>query len=347
MRTLHSSIVINKRKAILKKEKSILERELVKNKEDELKSLLDIWGINKSLDIKAEDIFYETDRETHIWTIGEDYILKMTNGEREMKNNVNISKLLLKSGIPGQKVVETVNGDFYTELNNKYYGLFTKIKGEVIKNYFEDDYVKRGFYLGECAARLHKGLKTLTKDVMEKEKIWDNNMIEELNGWVKEEIDKYLPQSNLSKEEIDYFNNIKRDFNENFEELYLKLPRQIIHRDFHGENMIFENDELVGYIDFDLTQVNARIFDVCYLCTGSLASVFHNEDKRNKWIDFSKVVIEGYESDIDITIEEKKCIKYMLLAIELIMIGFFAKDGYKDIVDTNIQMINWINSVWD
>ena len=117
MRTLHSSIVINKRKAILKKEKSILERELVKNKEDELKSLLDIWGINKSLDIKAEDIFYETDRETHIWAIGEDYILKMTNGEREMKNNVNISKLLLKSGIPGQKVVETLKSKI---LNIKY-----------------------------------------------------------------------------------------------------------------------------------------------------------------------------------------------------------------------------------
>ncbi|HHD2753671.1 TPA: phosphotransferase enzyme family protein [Clostridium perfringens] len=323
-----------------------MERDLIKNKE-ELQSLLDIWGIDKNLVIKAEDIFYETDRETHIWAIGEDYILKMTNDEREMKNNVNISKLLLKSGIPGQKIVETVDGDFYTELNNKYYVLFTKIKGEVIKDYFEDDYVKRGFYLGECAARLHKGLKTLTEDVMEKEKIWDNNMIKELNGWVKEQIDKYLPQSNLSKEEIYCFNNIKRDLNENFEELYLKLPRQIIHRDFHGENMIFENDELVGYIDFDLTQVNARIFDVCYLCTGSLASVFHNEDKRNKWIDFSKAVIEGYESDIDITIEEKKCIKYMLLAIELIMIGFFAKDGYKDIVDTNIQMINWINSVWD
>ncbi|EGT3616517.1 hypothetical protein FHH43_09785 [Clostridium perfringens] len=346
MRTLHSSIVINKRKAILKKGKSILERELIKNKE-ELQSLLDIWGIDKNLVIKEENICYETNREPHIWTVGEDYILKMTNSENEMKNNVNISRLLLKGGVPAQKVVETLDGEFYISLNNKYYGLFTKIKGEVLKDYFEGDYVKRGFYLGKCAADLHKGLKNITEEVRGKERIWNNNMIEELNGWVKEEIDKYLPQCNLSEEEIDSLNNIRRALSKNFEELYLKLPRQVIHRDFHGENMIFQNEELVGYIDFDLTQINARIFDVCYLCTGSLASVFGDEDKRNKWIDFSKSVIEGYKSEVDITIEEKKSIKYMLIAIELIMIAFFAKGGYKDIVETNIQMVNWINLVWD
>lgn len=323
-----------------------MERELIKNKE-ELQSLVDTWGINKDLAIKEEDISYETEREPHIWSVGEDYILKMTNIENEMKNNVYISKLLLKGDVPAQKVVETSKGEFYISLNNKYYGLFTKIKGEVLKDYFEGDYVKRGFYLGECAAKLHKGLKTITEEVMEKEKIWDNNMIEELNGWVKEEIDKYLPQCSLSEEEIDSFNNIRRDLSENFEELYLKLPRQVIHRDFHGENMIFQNEELVGYIDFDLTQINARIFDVCYLCTGSLASVFQNEDKRNKWIDFSKSVIEGYKSNVNITVEEKRSLKYMILSIELIMIAFFVKEGYKDIADINIKMVSWINSVWD
>lgn len=323
-----------------------MERELIKNKE-ELQSLVDTWGINKDLAIKEEDISYETKREPHIWSVGEDYILKMTNIENEMKNNVYISKLLLKGDVPAQKVVETSKGEFYISLNNKYYGLFTKIKGEVLKDYFEGDYVKRGFYLGECAAKLHKGLKTITEEVMEKEKIWDNNMIEELNGWVKEEIDKYLPQCSLSEEEIDSFNNIRRDLSENFEELYLKLPRQVIHRDFHGENMIFQNEELVGYIDFDLTQINARIFDVCYLCTGSLASVFQNEDKRNKWIDFSKSVIEGYKSNVNITVEEKRSLKYMILSIELIMIAFFVKEGYKDIADINIKMVSWINSVWD
>ncbi|ELC8442341.1 phosphotransferase [Clostridium perfringens] len=323
-----------------------MERELIKNKE-ELQSLVDTWGINKDLDIKEEYISYETKREPHIWSVGEDYILKMTNIENEMKNNVYISKLLLKGDVPAQKVVETSKGEFYISLNNKYYGLFTKIKGEVLKDYFEGDYVKRGFYLGECAAKLHKGLKTITEEVMEKEKIWDNNMIEELNGWVKEEIDKYLPQCILSEEEIDSFNNIRRDLSENFEELYLKLPRQVIHRDFHGENMIFQNEELVGYIDFDLTQINARIFDVCYLCTGSLASVFQNEDKRNKWIDFSKSVIEGYKSNVNITVEEKRSLKYMILSIELIMIAFFVKEGYKDIADINIKMVSWINSVWD
>ena len=59
-----------------------------------------------------------------------------------------------------------------------------------------------------------------------------------------------------------------------------KLPRQIIHRDFHGQNIIFNNGRLDGYTDFDLNEKNARLYDLCYLCTGALASGFDNLSKR-------------------------------------------------------------------
>ena len=37
----------------------------------------------------------------------------------------------------------------------------------------------------------------------------------------------------------------------------------------------------------------------------------------------------------------------MMYAIELIMIAFFAKEGYGYIADTNIEMINWIEENWN
>lgn len=316
-------------------------------KREEIEKVLALWGFKDDLEIKEEDIIYEIEREAHIWTINEIYILKMTNSKKEITNNIYISNLLFKAGIPAQKLVCNLNGESYVKVENKYYGLFTKIKGEILKDYYQGDYIERGFYLGQCIATLHDGLKNITNELKENNKLWDNNMIEELSGWVDEEINIYIPKCTLTKEHLESFNNIKTEINDNFKELYFKLPRQVIHRDVNGGNMIFQDNHLVGYIDFDLSQINARIFDVCYLCTGALARIFNEKEIREKWIDLAKAIIKGYESKCKITIEEKISIKYMFYSIELIMIAFFARGGYTELADSNIKMVNWISSVWD
>lgn len=308
--------------------------------------VLALWGFRDDVKIKEEDESCEIEREKHIWTVNNDYILKMTSCEKEMKNNIYTAKLLLREGIPAQRVVSKLNGEEYAVVGNRYYGLFTKLKGEVIKDYFQGDYLKRGYYLGQCVAELHKGLKNITNELKENNKLWDNNMVDELSGWISEEIDKYIPICKLPQKDIEVFNKVYLDMNKNFAELYLKLPRQVIHRDMHGENLIFEGDKLSGYIDFDLNQINARIFDVCYLCTGALVGVFDDIDKREKWIGFAKEVINGYKNKINITNEEEKAVEYMFYIIELIMVAYFSKGGYTDIADKNIKMINWINSNW-
>lgn len=111
--------------------------------------------------------------------------------------------------------------------------------------------------------------------------------------------------------------------------------------------MIFENKKLVGYIDFDLTQINARIFDLCYLCTGSLASIFNDEEKKEKWIGFSKEFIKEYDMKLSLQESEKISLKNMMLSIELIMIAFFVREGYKDIASSNVKMFKWINFNWN
>ncbi|MGG5460972.1 phosphotransferase enzyme family protein [Clostridium sp. B9] len=313
----------------------------------ELKFILKNWDLDKSLDIMEENIEYKTDREKHIWGIGEKYILKMNRNEEQIKKNINISTSLLEENIPVQRVVTTKYGELYFSLDKKYYVLFNKLQGDALKDYFEGDYLKRAAYLGECLAELHKGLFNLSKEVNLSKEIMDGNIIEELNGWVKCEIDLYLDNCDLSEcEKLEFINSIEGTI-KNFSTIYNELPRQLIHRDFHGENMIFENEKLVGYIDFDLTQINARIFDLCYLCTGALATIFNDEEKREKWIEFSKSFIKGYDIKLSLNESEKLSLKNMMLSIELIMIAFFAKEGYRDIAFSNIKMFNWINESWN
>lgn len=89
----------------------------------------------------------------------------------------------------------------------------------------------------------------------------------------------------LKREVLKYYlssDYLKRGFY--LSQCVVKLPRQIIYRDVLGENMIFSNEKLVRYICFDLSQINARIYNVCHLCTDTLVKVFDNMDKRTIWI---------------------------------------------------------------
>ncbi|MGL5414154.1 MAG: phosphotransferase [Clostridium sp.] len=308
------------------------------------KEVLKYWGFDDKVSIEKMNIDYETERKEHIWTINRKYILKMSKNKEETINNIYMSKLLNRVNISTQEVIETIEGESYSVIEDKYYTLFKKIEGTVLKNYFEGDFIKRGNSIGKALGNLHDGLYKITDEVKEKIAVFDNDLIAELKGWVIEEIDKYLEKSMLDKKEVNAFKKCINQLLDEFSIIYFKLPRQIIHRDFHGENIIFKDDDSIGFIDFDLSQINARLFDICYLCTGSLATIFDNFEMRGKWIEFATAVIKGYESVNKLTVDEIKAIKYMMISIEMIMIAYFAREGYYDIVNINIKMVNYLDS---
>ncbi|MDY5913133.1 MAG: phosphotransferase, partial [Inconstantimicrobium porci] len=157
------------------------------------------------------------------------------------------------------------------------------------------------------------------------------------------EIQDFLAQGTVSDCETAEFSKLLRYISSDFAELYNMLPRQIIHRDMHGENMIFENEDFKGFIDFDLSQINARIYDPCYMCTAALSTVFDNKELRDKWLYFVKHIIEGYGNIVQLTDDEKKSIKSMMILNEIIMTAFFYKYGYPEIAHTNLQMALYID----
>ena len=65
-----------------------------------------------------------------------------------------------------------------------------------------------------------------------------------------------------------------------FEMLYPQLPRQIIHRDPNPGNLILEGEKW-GFIDFELSERNLRIYDPCYAATAIVSENFAGE--RERW----------------------------------------------------------------
>ncbi|MGN7399976.1 phosphotransferase [Cytobacillus praedii] len=62
------------------------------------------------------------------------------------------------------------------------------------------------------------------------------------------------------------------------------MPKQLIHRDTHIDNIILSEDILLGVIDFEIAEVNVNIFDLCYCLTSVLNEVFINNNMRHNWI---------------------------------------------------------------
>lgn len=310
------------------------------------KEVLKHWGFDDEVIVEKVNIEYDTEREEHVWTINREYILKMSKSKDETVNNIFISKLLSSVNIPTQEVINTLDGKSYFLDEDKYYTLLKKIEGTVLKNYFEGDFVKRGNCIGQALGKLHTGLYKITNEIKEKIEVFDNDLIVELNGWVIEEIDKYIEKSTLDKNEVDIFKKCINQLLNEFPTIYYRLPRQVIHRDFHGENIIFKDEEIIGFIDFDLSQINARVFDLCYLCAGSLSTIFDDLEMREKWIEFATAVIKGYESINKLTSDEIASMKYMMISIEMIMIAYFVRDGYYDIANVSIKMVNYLRELW-
>ncbi len=105
--------------------------------------------------------------------------------------------------------------------------------------------------------------------------------------------------------------------------VYDDLPKQLIHRDVHFGNFLFFEGNLSGYIDFDLSQRNIRIFDICYFLTGLLAEETEAAFPPNKWIENVKSVVAGYESITKLSAKEKTAIPCVMECIEILCAAYF------------------------
>ena len=272
---------------------------------DKIKSLLPNWNM------QGESIkqIYGT-----VWQIGEDYVLKVYNESESMERNISINNHLENMGIPVGELLRTNRGERYVEAEGQYFFVSRKLYGSNIVSLKFGD--KTAEAMGEIIANLHIAFKSFEDRI----EIWNNSLLDEMSGWVKESFDKSGWQ-NIS---INEYNEIIC----NLESLYSKLPVQLVHRDVHFGNFLFHNGKFSGYIDFDLSQKNIRIFDLCYFVLSVLSEKEKFEITEDKWFDFTKNVFSGYDKILKLTDEEKQSAVLVMECIELLILAYF--EGNED-----------------
>lgn len=300
--------------------------------EKELRKVLDNWNIEKKLPISNTYIMDEAKVSRNVWIVGNDYILKAGNREKLMKN-LKISKVLHKQGFSSSLPVLTKTGDEYLD-DKELFILTHGLKGNPLSksDRFGDNRVKFGEKYGKSIARLHKALKTIQKDILPDEV----NLYKNITNWALPNVKRQNIQWSLGID-ASFFD----DYIENFGKLHDMLPKQLIHRDPNPNNILFESGEVSGFIDFDLSEINIRLWDVCYCATGILSEA--SNDAYRNWLEILGGILHGYDLEGKLTLEEKQAVFYVICSIQMICIAFFESyDVYKEIAKANRQMLNFI-----
>ncbi|MDE6252130.1 MAG: phosphotransferase [Lachnospiraceae bacterium] len=279
--------IISKEKVGYQKMKEIIEQ------------ILPLWGMeNKQL----LQIYPSA------WEINHSYVIKVYDDKKQLERNIKISEILLDCTIPVAKTVLTKTGEKYIEYKNIYFLMSKKLRGSNISD-IKDKTI--AWEMGCSIAQLHMAFIKCEKEI----DFWDNSLLKEMKGWIRE----YLTNNEwkiLNEEE--YSKTV-----ELLESVYDYLPKQLIHRDVHLGNFLFFEGNFSGYIDFDLSQRNIRIFDICYFLTGLLAEETDDAFTKIEWIENAKSVIAGYESIINLSEKEKNAIPCVMECIEILFVAYF------------------------
>lgn len=296
--------------------------------------LLKHWNLEKE---SISDVYYEGSGEKSDATlyIGKDFVLKFSASLGKVKNAIALCRAMENTGLYVSSPVATTDGREYVQDGELFFYVTRRVSGMqmISHDFYEGDHIEKSRFVGEIIGQLHLVLcqaEALVNDV---------NLYQTVEN-------RAMPKA---RDILALPEQFCRDYLDTFRKLYDRLPKQIIHRDPNPANIIVSQDKW-GFIDFELSERNLRIYDPCYAATAILSESFDDNDsaKLSKWLEIYRNIIWGYDSVVKLTDEERKALPYVIIANQLICVAWFSKqDKYTEIFETNKRMTQWLISVFD
>ena len=283
--------------------------------------ILKYWNLDSET---ITDIYYEGtgNKNDNACYVGERYVLKFTANLGRLKKHIEVSKAVESIGLLCASAVATTDGQEYVQDGELYFYVTKRLSGtQMVSHSFDED---DGRFVGEIIGQLHLALEKIEDCISEAD------LLATVRDWA-------LPKAKAALNLSDPF---CKEYMETFEALYPKLPRQIIHRDPNPGNIICSHDQW-GFIDFELAERNARIYDPCYAATAVLSETFGQDN--DKWLEIYRDILCGYDSVAHLRDEERRAIPYVILANQFVCVAWFSEqDKYAELFETNKRMTAWL-----
>ncbi|MDR1328503.1 MAG: helix-turn-helix domain-containing protein, partial [Oscillospiraceae bacterium] len=252
--------------------------------EQQLREILVNWNIPRGAEIGEVYIMDGTRVSGRVWTVGGGFVLK-TGDRAQLLKNLKIAKALAAQGLPSALPVATAAGAEYLD-GKEIFTLTRAISGSELAKpeRWGRDRADYGYKYGRSIAKLHNALAEIEAEI-EPDEV----------DLLKTVVDRALPETKRHNElwNMSLPDSFFGEYISGFGELFGDLPKQLIHRDPNPSNILFDGGEVSGFIDFDLSERNIRLWDVCYCATGILSEWRGVEDIHGKWLDLLGGILRG------------------------------------------------------
>ena len=283
--------------------------------------ILRAWNLENAV---VADVYYEStgNKNDNAFWVGEQFVLKYTVDFGKMQKHMEVSKALDNLGLLAAVPIPTVEGKEFVQEGELYFYLTHRLQGtQMAANRFGEG---NGRFVGEIIGQLHLALQKVEDCVNEAD------LLATVRDWA-------LPKAASVMGLAETF---CKDYMAALANLYPRLPRQVIHRDPNPGNIICGDDRW-GFIDFELSERNVRIYDPCYAATAVLSETFGENNDR--WLDIYRDILWGYDSVAHLTEEELRAIPYIILANQFVCVAWFSEqEKYVEIFETNKRMTAWL-----
>ncbi|ERJ11670.1 helix-turn-helix domain-containing protein [Haloplasma contractile] len=272
----------------------------------------------------------------HLFHINDQYIFKAGKNISDIMTHIQIARFLNAKGIQVSSPVTTRKGEDFIITNDGYEILLNKVIGKTLST--EERYVNNRIEIGKqygiAIGYLHQALNLENYEL----DVPTNNIVDTMINWALPETKLYMKQWEVNLPE-EFYN----DCTDHFRRLVAGLKKQVVHRDIHPSNIIFNKEKVSGFIDFEISERNVRIFDPCYCATGMLSEAELVENGYEHWLDLFKGIMTGYHAICPLTVEEKQSIIYIIYSIQCVFIAWLGdKEEYRKLSHTNRKMLYWL-----
>lgn len=280
-------------------------------KQNEELHALQSWGMSGAVVTPIDSPSQTT------WDVDGQYVLKRYRSADDLSRSLRFSNLLAQEGISVAANVPTSGGQPSADL----YCLMTKLPGKH-GNVYENPSLAA--VMGRELARLHIALVRIEENL----KCHDNDLLSSLRN-------SFKPCLGSVPEMAEHIEAI-------FDEFYPKLPRQPIHRDVHFGNVLFENGFLTGWLDFDIGQKDARLFDIAYLLSGLLVGNIHDTAKIETWRLIYRTLLSEYDAVNPLTADEREVLPVFIIVIEFLFVWFYTQQGSAEHSSHALELAQWM-----
>ncbi|MGL4338775.1 MAG: helix-turn-helix domain-containing protein [Turicibacter sp.] len=295
----------------------------------ELKKVLSHWNLPKQIKISNVD-----GKRRDRWLVNDEYVLKYLTHLNDIEKVIEVSELLGQHHIQVPQLISLSDGKKAIHLFDVYFYLEPYIKTSSVMDALIHESNEVSYDLGNKIGNIHRIFQRCQQDTLY-QKV----------DFVKLVCDWAVPQirNNMKTWSSTLPDSFWDDFMGDFRCLQPHLTSQLIHRKLSINNLLAKDNKVVGIRNMELVEQNFRIVDLCYLGTSILAVCFENETLRDRWVEVFKMIVVGYDQQVNLTKAEKKALIHLLFAIQFVFIAYLKnRDEEKQLLLTNVQMVSFI-----